>query len=127
MKRLFDKYFWQAAFLGWAALIFVLSIIPSSGLIEKSNDKETFRWDYVEHFGVFVVFTILFGMWARKHDNNRRRKELIIFLAAGGIYAAATELIQLFIESRSYNPVDLVFNLIGLIIGLVIVKNYVFK
>ena len=126
MKEIIRRYFWAVAFFGWSIILLILAVIPSSGLIEESNDKDNFRWDYLEHFGVFVFFAILFGFW-RKRQLKSANKEILMFLIFGGIYAAGTELTQLFVETRSFNHVDLALNLGGLVVGLLIVRIYVIK
>ncbi len=126
MKQIITKYFWPTAFFGWAVVLVILSIIPTSSFIYKSNDPDKFRWDYVEHFGVFVVFGILFGLWRRKLSTNKNR-EFIWFLIMGSIYAASTEVLQLFVDGRTFNPIDLYMNLGGLMLGTLITYRYLIR
>ncbi|MDF1573522.1 MAG: VanZ family protein [Bacteroidales bacterium] len=120
------KYFWAAGFFSWATLILVLSVLPTNEMIKKSNEDSTFRWDYLEHFGVFVVFALLFGFW-RSSTTGEMNRELLYFLIMGSIYASFTEVVQLWIDGRTFNPLDLLFNLLGLLIGIVITRIYILK
>jgi VanZ family protein len=120
------KYFWATGFFGWAAVIMALSVLPTNELIKKSNEGSSFRWDYLEHFGVFVIFALLFGFW-RSSLFTQRNRELLWFLVLGGVFAAFTEVIQLWVAGRTFNPLDLLFNLGGLLIGMAITRIYIFK
>lgn len=116
-KGFVAKYFWMTAFFGWAVLLIVLSVIPTSGLIETDDEKSSFRLDYLIHFGVFFVFSMLYGLWRLMGPMQKRRQELLLFLGAGTVYAIVTELLQHFVEGRSVNPLDALLNLAGLYAG----------
>lgn len=120
------RYFWTIAFFGWAAILLILSVLPSTDIITQTNEASRFRLDYLEHFIVFMIFGLLFGFWRRDLLQSRNR-ETHFFLFFGGIYAASTELVQIVIESRSFNPADLYFNLGGLLLGTAITRIYIFK
>lgn len=108
------KYFWMAAFFGWAAIILILAVIPYSANVGENMKETSFRWDYVQHLGSFAVFALLYGLW-------QKQKNLWWLIIAGSIYALSTEAVQLFIESRSFNPVDMIMNVGGLFVGGVVV------
>ncbi len=120
------QYFWTTAFFGWAAILLILSVLPSNDIVRQTNEATRFRLDYPEHFIVFMIFGLLFGFWRRELLHSRNR-EILFFLLFGGLYAASTELVQIAIESRSYNPADLYFNLGGLLLGAAITRIYIFK
>lgn len=124
-KQLVKKYFWQTAFFGWAVILLILSVIPYSGLIEQSHERSHFRWDYLEHFAVFAVFALLFGLWKRKI--KVKKNEILWFLFSGSLYANVTELIQFFVEGRTVNPLDILFNLAGLYAGSLLIILFLFN
>ena len=111
----------MTAFFGWAALLIILSVIPTDGLPETGNNESSFRLDYSIHFGVFFVFSMLYGFWRLMEPKRKRRQELLLFLGTGTVYAIATELLQHFVEGRSVNPLDALFNLAGLYAGATII------
>jgi VanZ family protein len=114
------RYFWMTAFFGWAALLIILSVIPTSSLIETEENKlSSFRMDYLIHFGVFFIFSMLYGLWQLKGP-AQKRQELLLFLGSGTIYAIATELLQYFVEGRTVNPLDALLNMAGLYAGTTI-------
>jgi VanZ family protein len=112
--------FWSAAFFGWTVLLLIASVIPTTGLEPEGGSKSDFRWDYPLHFIVFLILPLLFIYWRNSTGAGNRKRELTWFLLAGTIYAGFTEVIQLFIEGRSFNPVDLLYNILGVITGTIL-------
>jgi len=108
----------------WAIVLFILLVIPPTEHITEINEKDSFRWDYLEHFGAFGLLTVLFVLWRSGISGNRKRREVRLYLITALTYAASTELIQLFIESRTYNPVDLLLNIAGVIAGIVAIPLF---
>ncbi len=115
------QLFLAISFFLWSILIFFFSIIPGDNLVKLGNEDSVFRWDYLEHFAVFSLFAILFLLWLR---NSSTKKVFIALLIVGISFASFTELIQLFIESRSFNYIDLLFNIAGLHSGYFIIKTF---
>lgn len=113
------KLIWGVLFIVWSVMIFVFSIIPNDGLTKIGFDNSEFRWDYLEHLFVFILFAILYLQW-RKADPLKKR--LWGVCISGILLASLTELFQLFIQSRSFNFLDLLFNLAGLSIGALIIN-----
>lgn len=112
------KYLPAILFFGWAFLILIFSVVPNSNLQPPSQDDSGFRWDYLQHGGVFFVLSILFGFWKCIQQRICTRKVIMIFAGIGLLYAFFTEVLQLFIESRTFNPLDILFNGLGLILGI---------
>ncbi len=107
-------------FIAWSILIIVFSVIPNDSLAKMGIDNSGFRWDYLEHFGVFVLFSTLYLQWRIADPVKKRIWGLIII---GVVFAASTELFQLFIQSRSFNYLDLLFNIAGLPIGAIVIRQ----
>ncbi len=112
------RLIWGILVTTWSALIIVLSVIPSDGLTKIGLDNSEFRWDYLEHFGVFILFAILYLQW-RKTD--LLKKQIAGLIIIGILLATSTELFQLFIQSRSFNYLDLLCNIAGLPIGALLI------
>lgn len=115
--------FWSAALVGWALILLVLSIIPTSKVIRESNNPDRFRWDYLEHFSLFFILGLLMVMWQRKLKFKRRKELLALSLIIGTIYAASLELIQLFVPGRTFNPIDMYLNIAGLLLGIFLSRS----
>jgi VanZ family protein len=121
------KLFWSAAFFGWTTMLLITSVVPTTGLEPEGGSKSNFRWDYPLHFIVFLILPLLFVYWRNSTRNVNRKSELGWFLLIGTIYAGFTEAIQLFIESRSFNPVDLLYNITGVIAGTIFAYLFIVR
>lgn len=121
IKQLIYKYFWLALFCGWSVFILVLSVIPANEILQKSNEEGNFRWDYLEHFVAFFLLAVIFGFW-RKSTRAKNNKAIFTFIFLGLIYACITEIVQVGIPGRSFNPVDLLFNIAGILTGITGIK-----
>ena len=121
------KYFWATAFFGWAIAIFMGSVMPTSGIEPKIGSEDGIRWDYPMHFIVFFILALLFGYWRIGLFADNRRREITWFLIAGAVYAVLTESIQLFIASRSFNPLDLIYNVLGVLTGTLLAWLFIMK
>ena len=100
-----------APVVAWAALIFVLSSIPSlsSGLGV---------WDTILRKGAHVVeYAILGALLLRAWG-----RELPSFLAAVA-YAASDELHQHFVRGRHASPVDVAIDACGVTLGILAVRR----
>ncbi len=121
------KLFWSAAFFGWTVLLLIASVIPTTGLEPEGGSKSDFRWDYPLHFIVFLILPLLFIYWRNISGAGNRMRELTWFLLTGTIYAGLTEAIQLFIDGRSFNPVDLLYNITGVIAGTILAYLFIVR
>lgn len=107
---------WGVLFIVWTSLIILFSVLPGDGMMKLGKEDSGFRWDYLEHLSVFIMFSILYLQW-RKNDPVKMR--LAGLAITGLFFAAGTEAFQLFIQSRSFNYIDLLLNIAGLPTGLV--------
>ena len=123
----FTKYFWATVLFGWAIAIFIGSVMPTSGIEPKSGSEDGIRWDYPMHFIVFFILALLFGYWRISLAANNRRREITWFLIVGAVYAVSTECIQLFIVYRSFNPLDLMYNVLGVLTGTLLAWLFIMK
>jgi VanZ family protein len=97
-------------FLAWFLIILVLSVIPdnSPSHIEAGGIK--MRLDYLMHFGVYFPL----GFFLKKSSLSIRYYFFVILLL---FVAALPESLQLFVPYRTFNPIDLAFNLLGAVSG----------
>lgn len=102
-----------------------MNLIPignetSSGL--SSNRVFQFRLDYLLHANMILCFAWIWILGKIKRIRWFKRLEsmkyTIIVLCAG----IGLELLQKFVPWRSFNPVDLVFNIIGAVLVVIIVN-----
>jgi VanZ family protein len=97
-------------FLGWFLTILVLSVIPDNTPDKIHVQGFEMRLDYLMHFGVYFPLGFLL-----KKSALSLRPWLFVVLMLG--VAALPESLQLFIPYRTFNPNDLMFNVLGAVSG----------
>jgi len=109
----------------WGALIFILTGIPGGMLPRLPSYLDLFQPDKLVHLFVFGVFFILLVLSFRKPGTPlfvTRHPMLVAFLFAFFI-AATTELLQEFVvPMRTASFWDFIANIVGSLLGLVLVK-----
>jgi len=116
LKLYFIKILWAILFIVWAFLIAIISVLPDSGGIIEQSVSE-FRWDYLEHFLGYFILGILYILWRSNRDFKINIIELTLFLVIGSLFGWIAEYIQIFIPGRTFNIIDLLYNLVGIITG----------
>ena len=108
-------------------VVLVLHVIPTGtseggGLALSSRVIFFVRADYLLHLLVFMPLMVL--VWLHLNKENitgvTRFNHTLFWLAAGVLFAAFVEGIQCLLAHRAYNPVDLILNVSGVLLGAVI-------
>jgi len=107
-------------FIIYAILLLIASIIPTFG---KLNDQSIhfiveFRLDYIFHSLVYFGFYVLLILVEVFMKVKYSKKKLVKFIFLTVLIAIFTESLQLFITYRSFNPMDLFSNLVGVFFGI---------
>jgi len=97
-------------FLAWFLIILVLSVIPDNTPAKIHMQGFEMRLDYLMHFGVYFPL----GFLLKKSALSIRP---ILFVVLVLIAAALPESLQLFVPYRTFNPIDLMFNILGAVSG----------
>lgn len=107
-----SKLFSKKLFWLYFAVIILLMIIPinTSGSLNHVTVIKV-RGDYFFH-------VLLFLPWA--FFGPCMRKNLWLWLLLGLLFAVSTETLQYFIPNRRFNINDMLSNLIGIILGLIV-------
>lgn len=114
-KTLFKYLFWV-----WLITIFILSSLPNIPTQTINIWDEPFRLDYLEHFIVFGGLSGFFVVWKSSEKAVFKWKEHIIAICLLIFFAAIDEVHQIWIPGRSFNPLDLIYNVLGLITFFII-------
>ncbi|MDI3504306.1 MAG: hypothetical protein PWP64_1242 [Candidatus Cloacimonadota bacterium] len=96
-------------------LLLILNLIPISYTSNSlsANKLFVFRLDYLVHSFIFLTYAWLF-VWSRIHRIKWfARLELPKYIALILSSALVFEFVQLLVGWRTFNPVDLYYNLIG--------------
>ncbi|MCK5776717.1 MAG: VanZ family protein [Bacteroidales bacterium] len=111
-KQLFKILFWA-----WGLIIFILSSLPNIPSQKINIWDEPFRLDYIEHFGVFIIWASFLVIWKMTNIEKFSVKTHIWFVLGTLLFAAADEIHQIWIPGRTFNPLDLIYNVSGLLMG----------
>jgi len=103
----------------WLIALLVLNVIPLSNEANQSlsGNKIVFRLDYLVHMISFLAFAwvCLIGQVTKRPVFRKAevwKYAVVVILAACGF-----ELVQKLLQYRAFNPVDLMFNMIGGMVG----------
>jgi VanZ family protein len=73
----------------------------------------------VVYFLIYMYFPVGQYLGLQLFNKNAFKKLLVVML----VLATVTEAIQLFVPSRAFNFFDWVANVIGIVIGLIVIKS----
>jgi VanZ family protein len=119
---LYSRTFWAKIFWGWAILIVFLTSMPNNPDIIDQKKDALIRLDYLEHIFFFAVLSVLHYLAYLTSTGQTKKIRLYLWLVAGLVFASITEIYQIFIPGRGYNPVDLGLNISGLLVGIPVGK-----
>ncbi len=109
----------------YIALIITLHLIPLGGAALNTTRLGTFRLDYLLHTALFIPWMFLFyikpGSGRIPEIRPVRPLPFLGWLALGLVLAGAAEGIQYWIYYRGFNPMDGMFNMLGVVLGAVFV------
>ena len=114
-SRLLKILFWF-----WLALIFIVSSIPYLSVPGFRFELILFQTDYILHWFQYTVLIGLFVVWRSKIKSEFNRKIGFSALLLGIILASIDETHQIFIPGRHFNPIDMVYNYLGVFTGILI-------
>ncbi len=112
------KYWIPAA--AWAALLFVLSSLPSQSVPSLGIEYE----DLVLHFLVYSVLGYCLGI-ALLHDPERANLEMaIVAVLLGVLYGASDEFHQMFVPGRFSTISDFLADGVGVVLGVLAFRKF---
>lgn len=95
--------------------------MPTSGLPKVGISQ----FDKIVHNCIFITLSILWQLYFYIKGVENKRKFILLFLLIMLVYGILIEVFQeLFTASRTADPFDVIANMIGVVIGIV-VFNYV--
>ncbi|MCK4745830.1 MAG: VanZ family protein [Bacteroidales bacterium] len=120
LKYYHKKYIWLTGFILWTLFILFVSMIPNSKEIVQQNGT-SFRLDYLEHFLAYFAFGTLYILWRGDRDFSIKGIELAVLFAVACSFSFLTEYMQLIIPGRTFNIIDVVYNLAGVLGSILII------
>lgn len=98
--------------------VFALHVIPTGSAISLNQiEFGSFRADYLLHTILFLPWMILVKFHNLKSEKPNGILVIASWFLTGIIFAVFCETIQLVVPYRSFNPMDLIFNVSGIIFG----------
>ncbi len=115
-------------FWGWLIIVLVMNVIPLGNDINKIIHKPVFkfRMDYLIHFCSFLIFIPICFIEVKRGDPFFSKKPVFKYLLIVGGSAILFECIQYFLPYITFNPMDLISNLSGTLIGTIIILFFHF-
>ena len=120
------KYFLPAIL--WSVVIFVLS--TRSGIDLPESWMDFISWDKIGHAGVYCILTILLliGFYQKGKKQNLSTTLSTLMVIISSIYGISMEIVQYsFFPGRFFAVMDIIANIIGSLIGLIIFKHFFTK
>ena len=114
-------------FCGWLIIVLTTNVIPLGNDINKIIHKPVFKFrlDYLIHFCSFLIFIPLYFIEVRRGGPIFSKKPVLKYIFIVGSSAILFESIQYFLPYRTFNPMDLISNLTGTIIGTIIISFFI--
>lgn len=111
------KVFWTVIFTVYTGLVFYGSIYP----VQQGPPLIAIPGaDKLIHAGEFTLFTLIgYVTFSYYTEGEKRSKSLLAFSI---FYGGLTELVQMFFPYRTASVLDLLANLFGILVGLVIIQ-----
>jgi len=102
-----------------------MSLLPVAGglnTIQLGLNPFQIRLDYVLHFMVYFFICLYYILGRLNGVYIFRKKSLKKYILAVLFLALVTEIVQIWIPSRSFNIIDSVYNFLGLSLGYLCIK-----
>jgi VanZ family protein len=117
MKFIRRKNFWSPTFWIFIFSLVILTAMPGSKE-PASSGPSWIRIDYIEHFIMYGIVTILFQLAYSPLDLRNLSGKNIRIIGLFILFAVITEIYQIPIPRREFNPVDLALNIAGILAGI---------
>lgn len=115
---------WKIFYL-YAVLLIILSVLPINGPDTVINHIfiVSIRLDYLLHCLIYIPL-VLFLWIDKKSALFAAPGKAFIWITTLLIFAAITEVIQYFLTYRAFNINDMLANILGIVIGFIIILFY---
>lgn len=105
----------------WTIVIAVLSLIPSSEIPSISLNSKV-PVDKIAHIFLYAIYTLLIGKYLIDSSYNKGLRIMIV-LTITISYGILMEVLQYYLSpSRFFDMLDIIANIIGSIVGLLLLK-----
>ncbi|MCK5450403.1 MAG: VanZ family protein [Candidatus Omnitrophica bacterium] len=102
----------------WIAVISLFSTLP----LEPQFPLTVGYFDKLAHFFEYTILSILISRAFYRQNRNCVYRSLLFTLILSGGYGIVMELIQLYVPGREASSIDVIFNFIGALTGVILSK-----
>lgn len=106
-------------FIVWAVIIMTASSIPSLPTLRIRAGEFSLRLDYLTHAAIYAVLAFLGYLSFSNRSLILKPPRLLLVTLSLIVFASVDEFHQKYIPGRTFNPIDLISNITGIIIVLV--------
>jgi VanZ family protein len=103
----------------WLLIIIVVSSLPSVPVLKIHTEKNEIRLDYLFHFGEYGILAFLTFLSFTGEKFKMSWKKYILITAALILFAILDEAHQKLIPGRSFNIMDIMSNVAGIVGALI--------
>ena len=118
--------FYRNLFWIWLCLILIGSSIPSISTPHLNIWSYEFRLDHLFHWLEYATLIFIFVSWRFKKNPLFFKRIIWYTLLLGVVIASADEVHQLFIPGRHFTIPDWIFNVTGILTGILF-SLYIWK
>ncbi|MBA7524191.1 hypothetical protein ES705_16328 [subsurface metagenome] len=118
------KPFSKVFFWLWLLFILVISSTPNLPDLKLNIDESIIRIDYAIHFIEYFVLVSFFLIWRIKINLKPTIIIILLTLLIGMATGFADEFHQKIIAGRTFNPIDMLSNFLGVVAGVATVTLY---
>lgn len=105
----------------WSVIIIILSLMPNPE-IKAISWSDGFQVDKIAHIVLYAIYSFLIGRYLLSNSGNERRK-ILLTLGISVTFGVLMEILQYYLSpSRFFDILDIIANIIGSIVGLLILK-----
>jgi len=110
----------------YLATLLILTVIPINGTgdILDNNYTLNIRWDYIVHALVYVPMISLLMMRNQKSLSHKFKALDLKIIIIAIIIAILLEAIQLLIPWRTFNVNDMGSNILGVVLGVIVLMIF---
>ena len=119
VKPFFKVFFWL-----WLLFILVISSAPNLPDLKLNIDESIIRIDYAIHFIEYFLLASFFLIWRININLNPTIIIILLTLLIGMATGFADEFHQKIIIGRTFNPIDMLSNFLGVIAGVATIILY---
>jgi VanZ family protein len=114
---IFLRPFARYLLIAWVLTILILSSIPNIPTLKIHTARAEFRIDYLMHFCEYGFLTFVTFLSVAENEFKINYRKIVLITLSLILFAVADELHQKLIPGRSYNIMDIMSNVAGILGG----------